>query len=167
MAGNQELATRIAVGALVFSELKNRRLNDIRFEWDQALSFEGDSGPYVQNAHVRLCSILRKADLGSKSWSASDVEGIRWNVFEDPAALALVDLFAQFSDKLASALISRDPCPLAQYALSLADGVHRFIHSSRVLGSAEERERLLLVHAAKSVLGLALELISVPAIESM
>jgi arginyl-tRNA synthetase len=167
MAGNRDLAMQIAVGALVFSELKNRRLNDIRFEWDQALSFEGDSGPYVQNAHVRLCSILRKANLESKSWSAADLEGIRWNLFEDPAALALVDLFAQFPDKLATALTSRDPCPLAQFALSIADGIHRFIHTSRVLGSPEERERLLLVFAAKSVLGSVLELIGVPAIESM
>ncbi len=166
-AGNRELASQIAVGALVFSEMKNRRLNDIRFEWDQALSFEGDSGPYVQNAHVRLCSILRKAGLESKSWNDGDLEGVRWNVFEDAASLALSELFAQFPDKLTAALISRDPCPLAQFTLSIADAVHRFIHSNRVLGSPEERERLLLAYAAKSVLGMTLELIGVPAIESM
>ena len=167
LAGSHEIATRIAVGALVFSELKNRRLNDIRFEWDQALSFEGDSGPYVQNAHVRLCSILRKTGLDRKAWTVADLNGIRWEIFTDSSSLALVDLLAQYPDKVVTASLSRDPCPLAQYALSVADAVHRFIHDCRVLGGPEERERLLLVHAAKSVLGSALELIGVPAIESM
>ena len=167
VAGNRELALQIAVGALVFSELKNRRLNDIRFEWDQALSFEGDSGPYVQNAHVRMCSILRKTNLDSKIWGDADLAGVRWEVFEEASSAALIELLAQYQDKVISALTARDPCPLAQFALSLADAMHRFIHECRVLGSAEERERLLLVHAAKSVLGSALELIGVPAIESM
>jgi arginyl-tRNA synthetase len=56
---------------------------------------------------------------------------------------------------------------LAQFALSLADATHRFLHGSRVLGSDEERERLLLARAAKTVLGEALELIGVPAIDRM
>jgi len=167
VAGNQELATRIAVGALVFSELKNRRLHDIRFEWDQALSFEGDSGPYVQNAHVRLCSILRKTGLDAKVWKSSDLKDIRWTVYEDASSAALIDLLAQYPDKVLTALEARDPCPLAQYSLSIADAVHRFLHSSRVIGSPEERERLLLVYSAKSVLASSLELIGVPAIESM
>ncbi len=167
LEGSHEIAMNIAVGALVFSELKNRRLNDIRFEWDQALSFEGDSGPYVQNAHVRLCSILRKTGLNKKSWNAEYLKGIRWEILTDPSSSALVDLLAQYPDKVLAASVSRDPCPLAQYVLSVADSVHRFIHDCRVLGVPEERERLLLVHAAKSVLGSALELIGVPPIESM
>jgi arginyl-tRNA synthetase len=161
------LALQIAVGALVFSELKNRRLNDIRFEWDQALSFEGDSGPYVQNAHVRLCSILRKVGRAGKSISDKDLESLRWEIFADEDAFAVIDLLAQFGDKVASAALARDPCVLAQFVLSLADATHRFLHNSRVIGSPEENERLFLVHAAQSVLGQALEMVGVPAIESM
>jgi arginyl-tRNA synthetase len=161
------LALQIAVGALVFSELKNRRLNDIRFEWDQALSFEGDSGPYVQNAHVRLCSILRKVGRADKSFTGKDLENIRWEIFADEDSFAVLDLLAQFGDKVASAALSRDPCVLAQFVLSLADATHRFLHNSRVIGSPEENERLFLVHAAQSVLAQALEMVGVPAIESM
>jgi arginyl-tRNA synthetase len=161
------LALQIAVGALVFSELKNRRMNDIRFEWDQALSFEGDSGPYVQNAHVRLCSILRKAGRADKSISDKDLANLRWEIFADEESFAVLDLLAQFGDKVASAALSRDPCVLAQFVLSLADATHRFLHNSRVIGSPEENERLFLVRAAQSVLGQALEMIGVPAIESM
>jgi arginyl-tRNA synthetase len=56
---------------------------------------------------------------------------------------------------------------LAQFALSLADATHRFLHANRVLGSDEQRERLLLARAAKTVLAEALELVGVPAIERM
>ncbi len=166
-AQDQDLALRIAVGALVFSEMKNRRLNDIRFEWDQALSFEGDSGPYVQNAHVRLCSILRKAGLPLDGFKPEELDGLNWGVFDNVDAFAVADLLAQFSDRIANAAYALDPCALAQYALSLADATHRFLHSNRILGSDEQRERLLLVRAAKSVLGQSLELIGVPAIERM
>lgn len=166
-AADKELALRIAVGGLVFSELKNRRLNDIRFEWDQALSFEGDSGPYVQNAHVRLCSILRKTGVPLAEFSDQELKGIRWDVFRDKEAFEVVELLSQFPDRIGGAAFSRDPCVLAQFALSLADATHRFLHGSRVLGSDEERERLLLVRAARSVLGQSLELIGVPAIERM
>jgi arginyl-tRNA synthetase len=164
---DKDLALRIAVGALVFSEMKNRRLNDIRFEWEQALSFEGDSGPYVQNAHVRLCSILRKAEIPIEGFEKKDLDGIRWNLFEEPASFAVVELLSQFPDRVGSSAISRDPCTLAQYALSLADATHRFLHGSRVLGSDEERERLLLVRAARAVLAQSLELVGVPAIQRM
>jgi arginyl-tRNA synthetase len=164
---DKDLAMRIAVGALVFSEMKNRRQNDIRFEWEQALSFEGDSGPYVQNAHVRLCSILRKAKIALDSFEEKDLEGIRWDIFHEPEAFAVADLLAQFPDRVAGSVFSRDPCTLAQYALSLADATHRFLHGSRVLGSGEERERLLLVRAARYVLAQSLELVGVPAIERM
>jgi arginyl-tRNA synthetase len=166
-AARSPLALQIAVGALVFSEMKNRRMGDIRFEWEQALSFEGDSGPYVQNAHVRLCSILRKAGIPLNSFEEKDLDGIRWDIFRETEAFAVAELLAQFADRIAGAAVSRDPCVLAQYALSLADATHRFLHGSRVLGSDEERERLLLVRAARSVLGQSLELIGVPAIERM
>ena len=54
-------AQKIAIGALVFNDLKHKRLNNVKFEWDKVLSFEGDTGPYVVNAYVRLASISRKA----------------------------------------------------------------------------------------------------------
>ncbi len=165
-AGDRDLAMRIGVGALVFGEMKNRRQNDIRFEWDQALSFEGDSGPYVQNAHVRLCSILRKADA-PPAYDVAALAALRWSVLADPASFALVEWVAQFPDKITAVIDGRDPCPMAQFALGLADATHHFLHSSRVIGAPEEAERLVLVHIVKSVLAAALDLIGVPAIETM
>lgn len=170
--GKEDLALRIGVGALVFSELKNRRLNDIRFEWDQALSFEGDSGPYVQNAHVRLCSILRKsAEKAGRPEadrpSESGTSGLDFARFPEPQAQALIRALSLLPDKINVALEANDPCPMAQYALEIAEVSHGFIHSCRVLGSAEEKERLFLIDCARIVLGATLALIGVPPIEYM
>ena len=166
------LALQIGVGALVFSELKNRRLNDIRFEWDKALSFEGDSGPYVQNAHVRLCSILRKSAekagrTGADRPAETGIAGIDFGKLPEPQAQALIRTLSLFPDKVGTALEANDPCPMAQYALEIAEGAHGFIHSCRVLGSAEEKERLFLIDCARIVLGPTLRLIGVPPIEYM
>ncbi|MDB5048073.1 MAG: argS [Fibrobacteres bacterium] len=172
-AVNKEgLALQIGVGALVFSELKNRRLNDIRFEWDKALSFEGDSGPYVQNAHVRLCSILRKSAekagrAGADRPAKDGTEGIDFSKLPEPQAQALIRSLSLLPDKVGTALEANDPCPMAQYALEIAEGAHSFIHSCRVLGSAEEKERLFLIDCARIVLGRTLDMIGVPPIEEM
>ena len=170
--GKDALAMQIGVGALVFSELKNRRLNDIRFEWDQALSFEGDSGPYVQNAHVRLCSILRKsAEKAGRPQAdrpaAAGTAGIDFGKLPEPQAQALIRSLSLFPDKINTAIDANDPCPMAQYALEIAEGAHSFIHSCRVLGSAEEKERLFLIDCARIVLGVTLDLVGVPPIEEM
>jgi arginyl-tRNA synthetase len=172
-AVNKEgLAQQIGVGALVFSELKNRRIGDIRFEWDKALSFEGDSGPYVQNAHVRLCSILRKsAEKGGRSApdrpASASLAGIDFARYPEPQAQALIQSLSLLPDRIFTALNANDPCPVAQYCLEIAEKVHGFVHACRVLGSPEEKERLLLIDCARLVLGEALELVGVPAIEEM
>jgi arginyl-tRNA synthetase len=163
------LARQIGVGALVFSELKNRRIGDIRFEWDKALSFEGDSGPYVQNAHVRLCSILRKGQEKGLDFrpAAGGIDGMDFSRYPEPQAQALIQSLSLLPDRIESALKAKDPCPVAQYCLEMAEAVHGFVHACRVLGSPEEKERLLLIDCARMVLGKALDLIGVPAIEEM
>jgi len=179
-AHKEGLAMQIGVGALVFSEMKNRRLNDIRFEWDKALSFEGDSGPYVQNAHVRLCSILRKSaerngraepDRPARSElhdpAAGGEAGIDFSKLPEPQAQTLIRTLSLMPDKINTAIDANDPCAMAQYALEIAEGAHGFIHNCRVLGSAEEKERLYLIDCARIALGQTLELIGVPAIEEM
>ena len=56
----ESIAAAVGIGAVVFNDLKRQRIKDVDFDWDAILSFEGETGPYVQYAHARLCSILRK-----------------------------------------------------------------------------------------------------------
>ncbi|MEZ5975651.1 MAG: arginine--tRNA ligase [Planctomycetota bacterium] len=77
------IAEQVGVGAVIFNDLKRERLKDIEFVWSEVLSFEGDTGPYVQYTHARLCSILQKADAGALAiapdWSASPNPAPYWS----------------------------------------------------------------------------------------
>jgi len=161
LANKEEIATKIGVGAIAFNDLKNRRLMDVKFDWDAALSFEGATGPYVQNAHVRLCSILRKSGKNAFSLAFKSEELLDQNSYE------LIKMLSRKGEKIEAACESKEPYILAQYSLELAEAAHRFIHNNRVLGSAEESSRLFLVYCTQQVLESTLELLGISAIREM
>ena len=159
---NKELIARqIGISALTFNDLKNSRLKDVRFDWDAVMSFEGDTGPYVQNAHVRLCSIMRKAGYTVK------ISEIDMAQLTDDAAYSLINLLAKKGEKIQGAVAGDEPSVLAQYALEIAEAAHKFIHEDRVLGSAEEKSRLFLVQATQIVLENVLDLLGLFPIRQM
>ncbi len=157
----EQIARAIGIGALVFNDLKNKRLMDVKFDWDSALSFEGDTGPYVQNAHVRLCSILRKAE------KEPQIEKVNWEHFSDESSNELILLLSHLPARIVQVTESDEPYHLTQYALNIAEAAHRFIHHNRVLGSEEEDSRLFLVKCTQQVLENTLNLIGVKPIRFM
>jgi len=164
---NKELIARqIGISALTFNDLKNSRLKDVRFDWDAVMSFEGDTGPYVQNAHVRLCSIMRKAGIERADLAAS-LAGVNFAELTDDAAYSLINLLAKKGEKILGAVAGDEPSVLAQYALEIAEAAHKFIHEDRVLGSAEEKSRLFLVQATQIVLENVLDLLGLFPIRQM
>jgi arginyl-tRNA synthetase len=159
---NKELIARqIGISALTFNDLKNSRLKDVRFDWDAVMSFEGDTGPYVQNAHVRLCSIMRKAGY---TVNIADVDMAQ---LSDDAAYSLINILSKKGKKILDAVAGDEPSVLAQYALEIAEAAHKFIHEDRVLGSAEEKSRLFLVQATQIVLENVLDLLGLFPIRQM
>ncbi|MBF0429858.1 MAG: arginine--tRNA ligase [Fibrobacteria bacterium] len=165
----ENIARQVAVGALVFSSLKTKRRNDVNFEWDKVLSFDGDTGPYVVNAHVRLSSILRKHQETKAVDTLAMLEEADpdFSNLEEEQARELIGALALFPEKVLSVLEKNEPCILSQYAISVAEKAHGFIHSCRVLGSKEELERLYLVNCARIVLKNTLTLLGVPPVERM
>jgi len=161
LANKEEIASKIGVGAIVFNDLKNRRLMDVKFDWDAALSFEGATGPYIQNAHVRLCSILRKSGKNAAELQFKSEELL------DQSSCDLIKMLSRKAEKINAACESREPYILAQYSLELAEAAHKFIHDNRVIGSAEEDSRLFLVYCAQQVLGSTLELLGIAPIKEM
>lgn len=161
LENKEEIATQIGISALTFNDLKNRRLMDVKFDWDSALSFDGATGPYVQNAHVRLCSIMRKAGYASK------MEDVSWDTLTDDAAYELIKVLSRKGSTIAKACETDEPSMLAQYALEIAEAAHRFIHQDRVLGSAEEKSRLFLVQSTQIVLENVLDLLGLFPIRQM
>ncbi len=157
----ENVAMQIGISALVFDTLKNRRLNDVKFDWDQALSFEGDTGPYVQNAHVRLCSIMRKAD------KTISIDAVDFAKISDEYSYELINELSLLEGKILQACSVDEPYVLSQFALSLAEKSHRFIHHNKVLGTPEESERLFVVQCVQTVLEKVLYLIGVNPIRHM
>ncbi len=155
------LAEALGVGALVFNELKNRRTGDTKFDLDAILSFEGDTGPYIQFAHVRMASILRKVP------QLPDPASARWELLCETQTEDLLWLLTQFGERIDAAVEANEPSVIAQYALELAEKVHAFTHHHRVLDVDATPERLLLVTAAKKTLAASLALLGLEPVERM
>ena len=175
LENKENIAVKIGIAALIFNDLKHKKSHDIKFEWDKALSFEGDSGPYVINAFVRAKSILRKyhASLDSESqknekWlEVFNQMNITPKCFEEPQAQELIFVLAEVSDKREKSLQAHEPCILAQYTLVLADAIHAFVHHCRILGSEKQEQRILLIYCAQTVLKNALNWIGIKPVEQM
>src|SRR6185295_10246103 len=108
------VARAVGVGAVVFNDLKNRRLNDVEFDLDAILSFEGKTGPYVMYSHARACSILRKHGGALPPPAAG--EGSR---LQHPTEIELVRKVARFPERVARAVELDEPSEVATHLLEL------------------------------------------------
>jgi len=142
MEGLDDVARAIGVGAIIFNDLKGHRLNDIEFNPAEAISFEGETGPYVQYAHARCRSVLRKA--GEAAPAASET-------YQGDPEWALLTQIAQFPTALREAALRCEPHLLARSLLDTARALNRFYHDCPILraepGVREARLRLLEVTA--------------------
>ncbi len=163
LAAADAIAEQVGVGAVVFNDLKNRREKEERFRFEDALRFDGDAGPYVQNAHVRACGIFRNAGRGPDP--SADVVLLR-----EPEARAVVAHLHRFPDAVARAAREAEPCHVAGALLEISTAFHRFYHEHRVLGGGDrkvEDARLLLVHGVRVALRNGLGLLGLGAPEEM
>jgi arginyl-tRNA synthetase len=164
MSADQRLhvAGQVGLGAMTYSVLAVDVGRDIVFDIDSALSFEGHTGPYIQNAHVRANSILRKAgELPSQA------------AFDYPLGaheVELVELISRFPEHVERAAEEYRPIIMASYAYDLANAFHSFYHATPVLQAEPagvRLSRLRLVAAAKQTLANALRLLDIQAPEVM
>lgn len=152
----------VGVGAVRYSLISTSPEKRITFKWEEALSFERNSGPAVQYSHARACSILRKA----KTVEFKPVDG----AFKLPQEQRLVKLLAKFPQAIQEAGLRRQPHLLALYAAELAVAFNSFYEVAPVI-EAETPElrdaRLRLVNGVRVVLRNALELMGIKAPERM
>ena len=154
----EEVARQVGLGALIYSLLSVDNNKDIVFEWDNALSFDGKTAPYIQNAHVRANSILRKA--GPLPSEAS----FEYELM--PIEVQLIELISRFPVIVQQAATDYKPLHMANYAHQLARIFHSFYHTARVL-QAESKQmkdaRLRITAAARQTLENALRLLGIEA----
>ena len=162
-----KIAEQIGLGALVYSMLSVDNNKDIVFDINEALSFDGRTGPYIQNAHVRANSILRKArEAGHEIGDRRYEFGYELTKHE----IELIEQISQFSAKVQQAANEYRPLVMAQYAYDLANAFHSFYHAVPVLQSENKsmkNARLNLVAAAKQTIANALRLLDIQAPDLM
>lgn len=158
LKNKEEIARQVGVGAVVFGALANSRIKDLAFSYDKALSFDGETAPYLQYTHARCCSVIEKAGEVN---AAPD-----YSVLTDDDSFSLATRLAAFDQAVVTAGERYEPSVISGYLLDLAKLYNRFYLSSRILGEPApvQSARLALTRLTRDVLktGLGLLLISAP-----
>ena len=157
-----QVAEAVGLAAIFFSDLSKQRVKDYVFDWDRAISFEGDTGPYLLNAHARIAGIIRRC--GIELDPDADVAPLT-----EPEAIHLVTVLQRYPDALRLAARSYEPSVVSQYLLDLAHALHASYQTLRVKGEETSlaQARLLLFSAVKQVLKNGLAILGIPALEKM
>ncbi|HEL1703387.1 TPA: arginine--tRNA ligase [Streptococcus suis] len=160
LENKEEVAHAVGVGAVKFYDLKTNRDNGYDFDLEAMVSFEGETGPYVQYAYARIQSILRKANFvpsAENDYKLADAES--WDIIKH---------IQNFSNVVERAGDKFDPSLIAKYAINLAQAFNKYYAHTRILDESPERDsRLALAYATGLVLKEALRLLGVKAPEKM
>ena len=160
LENKEAVAHAVGVGAVKFYDLKTDRRNGYDFDLEAMVSFEGETGPYVQYAYARIQSILRKADFKPSldaNYNLNDAES--WEI---------IKLIQDFARVVKRAADNFEPSLIAKYAISLAQAFNKYYAHTRILDESPERDsRLALSYTTAVVLKEALRMLGVEAPEKM
>lgn len=160
LENKEAVAHAVGVGAVKFYDLKTDRRNGYDFDLEAMVSFEGETGPYVQYAYARIQSILRKADFKPSldaNYNLNDAES--WEI---------IKLLQDFARVVKRAADNFEPSLIAKYAISLAQAFNKYYAHTRILDETPERDsRLALSYTTAVVLKEALRMLGVEAPEKM
>ena len=154
LANKDEISEAVGVGSVVFYYLYNNRIKDINFIMEDALSFEGNTGPYAQYTYARTCGILEKS-------AGIDVNGIKPTVTCDEEA-QLLKVLSKFSEAVKDAIKEYEPSVITRYIIDVCSAFNKFYHNCQIVSAEDDiirNTRIRLTSATKTVLGSAFDLI--------
>ncbi len=155
LPNKDEVAEAVGVGAIIFNYLYNSRIKDINFTMENALSFDGSTGPYAQYTYARTCSILEKA---------GDLDLTGEAVLTKPEESALLITLSKFPEKVLDAVAQYEPSVITRYVIDVCTAFNRFYQACPVLiaeDPAVRATRVRLTRAAGYVLRNALRLVCI------
>ncbi|MEI6705256.1 MAG: arginine--tRNA ligase, partial [Deltaproteobacteria bacterium] len=164
------VARKIGLGALAYSMLSVDNNKDIVFDVNDALSFDGRTGPYIQNAYVRANSILKKYWLEKQLAEGADLPPAKFEFILTKHEIELIEQITRFPALVQQAANEYRPMIIAAYVYDLANTFHSFYHAVPVLQADDvsvKSARLRLVAAAKQTISNALALLGITAPEVM
>ncbi|MBC9808506.1 arginine--tRNA ligase [Carnobacterium maltaromaticum] len=160
LADKDNTASQVGIGAVIFHDLKNDRLNNFDFVLEEVVRFEGETGPYVQYTRARAMSILRKAaDVSFDSASLALDDEYSWEV---------IKLIQEYPTTVLRAYDKLEPSVIAKHAIHLSQAFNRYYAQVKVLNDdAQKPARLALVKAVTIILKEDLRLLGVGAPDEM
>ena len=158
-----EVATKVGVGAVVFSDLYNSRIKDEVFDLDEMMKFNGETSPYIQYMYVRIKSILRKNDTEVL------LNNVKYDKLLEGSAYELVKLVNKFNDVLNDVINKNEPYFLSRYLIKLATTYSEYYNEVKILSDDEEERnsRLYLVTAVSEILKTGCNLLGIEMPERM
>ena len=160
LQNQDQVAHAVGVGAVVFHDLKNDRLNNFDFDLEEVVRFEGETGPYVQYTHARACSLLRKANR--------DIDLASGFMLNDADSWEVIKLLQAFPETIQKAATQYEPSVIAKHAIHLAQAFNKYYAHVRILDEDNQlNSRLALVQAVAIILAEDLRLLGLEAPDEM
>ena len=161
LKNKDEIASKVGIGAIVFNDLKNHRTNDVEFNLEQMLKFEGQTGPYLQYTGVRIYSIIENQNI--------DLNNINKDLFELPHYFELVKQIASFSSVIVRATEEYAPSVVAKYLLGLAQSFNGFYAKEKINAddATTRNTNMLLAACVRIVINEGLRLLGIEYVNKM
>lgn len=148
MENREEEATKIGIGAVIFNNLCSTIIKDQVFDWDIALNFNGETGPYIQYVYVRTKSVLEKAGY------VPNVNEVKFELLQDPSSLKVLNTLYNFEDVLMNVVEKNEPSLLARYLIELSQNYSNFYNDNKIIDDDKDVQnaRVYLSKAVGNVL---------------
>ncbi len=163
LENKEETAKMIGYGAIIFQDLFNQRVKDYTFNWDKALSFEGESAPYVQYVHARCNTLIEKSGIKPR------FTDIKFDLLNDEASQNLIKCLLDFPQAIINAMQVNEPSKLTRYSVDLAGAFNKFYQANQINVDDLElkKARIALTEATRQVIKKTLYLIGIKAPNKM
>ena len=148
MENKKEEATKIGIGAIIYSNLSSTIIKDLVFDWDLALNFNGESGPYIQYVYVRTKSVLEKAG------NIPSLNDVKFELLQDKESLNVISKLYSFEDVLKNVVDKNEPSILARFLVDLSSAYSNFYNENKIIDDDVniKNARVYLSKAVREVL---------------